>query len=263
MQNYTNNNTARRYTAHVSALGTTQIHLRNPYIVGWWSAAFPGFGHLLLSKDIVGLMLFIWEFLVNINANVNLAIIYSFQGEIDHVIDVLNTKWLLVYTPVYFFGIWDSYRAAVDMNKMFVLADREGHPFNSFTIGPFGVNYLGKKNPFLAFVWSLFVPGLGHFYISKGLHIAFIGVFSLVSVFYMSNTLEAITLLASGESQQATSVLKPEFFLFLPSMYGFAMYESYVSAVESNKLFEKEQRRYFKDTYQSPDFHILKGEKVE
>lgn len=45
MNNYTNDNTARRYSAHISIMGTTQIHLRNPYIIAWWSAAFPGFGH--------------------------------------------------------------------------------------------------------------------------------------------------------------------------------------------------------------------------
>ncbi|WP_404451777.1 hypothetical protein [Virgibacillus necropolis] len=84
MDNYTNNNnTARRYTAHVSVLGTTQIHLRSPYTVAWWSAAFPGFGHLLLSKYLLGFVLFIWEVVVNLQANINLGIIYSFQGNID------------------------------------------------------------------------------------------------------------------------------------------------------------------------------------
>ncbi|WP_400246652.1 hypothetical protein [Niallia sp. JL1B1071] len=52
MDNFTNDNTARRFRAHVSVLGTTQIHLRNPYIIGWWIAAFPGFGHHLLSKNL-------------------------------------------------------------------------------------------------------------------------------------------------------------------------------------------------------------------
>jgi len=33
MNNYNNDNTIRRYIAHVSIFGTTQIHLRNPYII--------------------------------------------------------------------------------------------------------------------------------------------------------------------------------------------------------------------------------------
>src|SRR5690625_2795922 len=90
MDNYIPDNSARRYIAHVSILGTTQLHLRSPSIIAWWSAAYPGFGHLLLSKYIRGYVLFIWEVIVNINANVNAAIMYSFQGDIDMVISVLD-----------------------------------------------------------------------------------------------------------------------------------------------------------------------------
>lgn len=61
VDNYKTDNTARRYVASVSLLGTTQIHLRSPSIIAWWSAAFPGFGHLLLSKCLRGYILFIWE----------------------------------------------------------------------------------------------------------------------------------------------------------------------------------------------------------
>lgn len=80
MRNFTNNNTARRYKTHVSLVGTTQLHLRNPYIIAWWSAAFPGFGHLLLSKYLRGYALILWELLVNNMAHLNYGIIYSFTG---------------------------------------------------------------------------------------------------------------------------------------------------------------------------------------
>jgi TM2 domain-containing membrane protein YozV len=262
MYNYTNDNTARRYTAHISSLGTTQIHLRSPYIIAWWSAAFPGFGHLLLSKYIRGFLLFTWEFVVNLNAHVNLAILYSFQGDIDAVISVLDTKWFLVYTPVYFFGIWDSYRTTVDLNKIYILAEREEHRFNSFSIGTLEVNYLDKRNPWMAIVWSLFAPGLGQLYIHRVLT-AFVGVGATIGVFYFSNFLEAVTLFLSGEVHQATLLLNPEWLLFLPSIYGFSIYDSYMNTVENNKLFEKEQRRFLKDNYQNPDFRILKGKRVK
>lgn len=103
MNNYTNDNTARRYRAHVSILGTTQIHLQNPYIIAWWSAAFPGFGHLLLSKYLRGFVLFIWEVVVNIKSKLNLAMVYSFQGEIERAKEILEVRWLLIYIPVYIF----------------------------------------------------------------------------------------------------------------------------------------------------------------
>jgi len=93
MENYTNDNSARYFIAHVHMFGTSFIHLRNPYIIAWWSAAFPGFGHLLLSKYHRGYLLFIWEIVVNLNANINIAMIYSFQGNIAMAKEVLDTRY--------------------------------------------------------------------------------------------------------------------------------------------------------------------------
>ncbi|WP_019414868.1 hypothetical protein [Paenisporosarcina sp. TG20] len=215
---------------------------------------------MLLSKYLRGFVLFIWEVLVNTLANVNLAIIYSFQGEIDKAINVLDTRWLLVYLPVYLFGIWDSYRTTVDLNQVYILSNHEEHRFNSFIIDAVEINYLDKRNPIMAAIWSLFVPGLGQLYIHRILSTLFVTVWSLF-FFYMSNTIEALHLIIIGEIQLATSVINGEWLLMLPSLYGFSIYDAYVNTVENNKLFEKEQRRYLKDNYQHPDFRVLKGQK--
>ena len=260
MDNHTNDNTARRYTAHVGILGTTQIHLRNPVVIAWWSAAFPGCGHLLLAKYLRGFFLFVWEVIVNTQAHINLAIIYSFQGNIDRAIDILDTHWLLAYLPVYFFGIWDSHRATVDMNKVFILADREEHSFNTFTIGAMEINFLDKSNPMMSVFWSLLIPGLGQLYIHRIL-VAFFIISWTVIFFYYSHVLEAVSLLFLGEVQQSTAVLKGEWLLMLPSIYGFAIYDAYMNTIENNKIFEKEQRRYLKKEYQHPDFQLLKVQK--
>ncbi|WP_404460718.1 hypothetical protein [Sutcliffiella horikoshii] len=262
MENFSNDNTARRYRAHVSILGTTQLHLRNPYIIAWWSAAFPGFGHLLLSKYLRGFVLFIWEVLINIKSHVNLAMIYSFQGDIDKAKDILDTQWLLIYIPVYIFAIWDSYRTTVDMNKVFVLAEREEHRFNSFSIGALEINYLDKRNPVMAVLWSLFIPGLGQLYLHR-IVTAFFVIVWLVVFFYYSHGLEAISLLFLGEIDKATSVIDPEWLLFFPSLYGFAIFDSYINTVENNKLYDKEQRGFFIDKYQSSSFRVLKRQKVD
>ncbi|MDR6121338.1 TM2 domain-containing membrane protein YozV [Bacillus sp. SLBN-46] len=262
MDNYTNKNTARRYVAHVSILGTTQLHLRNPYIIAWWSAAFPGFGHMLLSKYLRGYVLFIWEVLVNLKAHVNLAMIYSFEGNIELAKEVLETNWLLMYIPVYLFGIWDSYRTTVDMNKVYLLAENEGHRYNSFALGSLEINYLDKRKPLLAVMWSLFTPGLGQLYIHRILTAFFI-IFWLVVFFYFSHIQEAISLLFLGKIKEATAVIKPEWLLFIPSHYGFAIYDSYMNTVENNKLFEKELRSYLKEHYQNENFRILKDQKVK
>lgn len=261
MQNYTNDNTARRYTAHVSTLGTSQIHLRNPFVIAWWSATYPGFGHMLLSKYLRGLVLFIWEVIVNLNANINVGIIYMFQGNFDAVIEVVDTRWVLAYMPVYLFGIWDSYRSTVDLNKIYLLTEREAHRFNSFTIGPAEINYLDKRNPVMAVMWSLFVPGLGQLYIHRILTGFFVMVWS-ISFLYLSHAFEAAVLLFLGDYAEAITVLNPEFLMFLPSIYGFAVYDAYVNTVENNKLFEQEQKNFLSQQYQHPDFQILKGQKV-
>ncbi|MEN8702166.1 hypothetical protein [Bacillus infantis] len=262
MDNYTNDNTARRYRAHVSILGTTQIHLRNPYIIAWWSAAFPGFGHLLLSKYLRGFVLFIWEVVVNIKSKLNLAMIYSFQGDIDKAKEVLDTRWLLIYIPVYIFSIWDSYRTTVDFNKIHVLAEREEHHFNSFSIGALEINYLDKRNPVMAAIWSLFVPGLGQLYIHRIVS-AFFAIIWTVVFFYYSHGLEALSYLFMGDIKKSTSVISPEWLLFFPSLYGFAFFDSYINTVENNKLYDKEQRAFFREKYQSSSFKILKGRKVK
>jgi TM2 domain-containing membrane protein YozV len=262
MNNYSNDNTATRYKAHVSTLGTTQIHLRNPYIIGWWSAAFPGFGHMILSKYLRGFTLFIWEVFINLRSNLNEAMIHSFTGNIEMAKEVLDTRWLLFYIPVYLFGIWDSYRTTVDLNNVYFLAEREEHRFNTFSIGALEINYLDKREPHLALLWSLFMPGLGQLYIHRIVTAFFVIVWSVV-FFYFSHALEAVSLLFLGEVDQATSVINPEWLLFLPSLYGFAAFDSYINTVENNKLFEKVQRNFLKENHQDPKFRIVKGHKVE
>lgn len=257
MNNYMNDNTARRYIAHVSIFGTTQIHLRNPYIIAWWSAAFPGFGHLLLSKYLRGFVLFIWEVVINLNSNLNVAMIHSFQGDIGMAKEVLHTRWLLIYIPVYIFAIWDSYRTTVDLNKIYVLAERENHTFNSFSIGAMEINYLDKRNPILSIVWSLFMPGLGQLYIHRIIGAFFIVIWTVI-FFYYSHLLEAISLLFLSDIQKATKTLDSEWFLFFPSLYGFAIYDAYINTVENNKLVEREQKNFLKKNYQNSDFYIEK-----
>lgn len=262
MNNYTNDNTARRYKAHVSILGTTQLHLKNPYIVAWWSAAFPGFGHMLLSKYLRGYALFIWEVFVNLKAHVNSSMIYSFQGNIEMAKEVLDSRWLLMYIPVYLFSIWDSYRTTVDMNRVYLLAEREDHHFNSFAIGALEINYLDKRNPMVAVMWSLFIPGLGQLYIHRILTAIFVIIW-LVLFYYYSHIQEAVVLLFLGHIKESTSVLNPSWFLFIPSHYGFAIFDAYINTVENNKLFEKELSKHLTKNYQSKGFQINKREKVK
>jgi len=176
--------------------------------------------------------------------------------------DVLNTRWLLIYIPVYIFAIWDSYRTTVDLNKIYVLAERENHRFNSFSIGAMEINYLDKRNPILSVFWSVLMPGLGQLYIHRIIGAFFVIIWAVV-FFYYSHLLEGISLLFSGKIQQATSALDAEWLLFFPSLYGFAIFDSYMNTVENNKLVEREQKNFFEKMYQHPGFRIGKGKKVK
>lgn len=242
-------NKVRRFKAHVSTLGTTQLHLRNPHVIAWWSAAFPGFGHLLLSKYLRGYALFIWEIIVNNMAHLNQAMVLSFTGDIEMAKDVLDPRWTIMYIPVYIFAIWDSYRTTVDINKVFLLAERENADFNSYAIGAIEINYLDKRSPLYAIVWSIFTPGLGQLYIHRVVTAIFTMIFIITFVYY-SKFLVAIHYLFLGDISEATQIIDSQWLLFMPSLYGFAIYDSYVNTVENNKLFESEQRKYLKETYQ-------------
>ncbi len=263
MNNFNNNtNNFRRIKAHVSIIGTTQFHLRSPYTVAWWSAAFPGFGHLLLGKYLRGFVLFIWEVFVNYQSKINIAMVHSFCGEIQLAKEVLVTRWVLIYIPVYIFAIWDSYRTTVDMNRMYLLAERENAPFNSFSIAPLEINYLDKRNPKMAVIWSLFTPGLGQLYIHRIVVAAFALIWCVVFI-YFSHFLEVIQLLFLGEIQKATQSLERQWALYIPSLWGFAAYDAYVNTVENNKLFDNEQTDYLRKNIQSANFKIKKGELVK
>lgn len=259
MQNYKNHsNEYRRYKAHVSFLGTTQLHLKNPYIVAWWSAAFPGFGHMLLSKYLRGYILFIWEVFINVQANINTAMVDSFCGKVNLARAELNTRWLLLYIPVFIFAIWDSYRTCVDMNNVYLLAERESAPFNSFTLGAAEINYLDKRNPVMSVVWSFLMPGLGQLYIHRIMTATFALIWSIVFS-YVSHLPEALQLLMVGDIDKSKLVINREWLLFTPSMWGFAVYDSYINTTENNKLYDNEQMAFLLKNYHSSSFRVKRG----
>ncbi len=114
----------KQYTkGTVGATNTNVASLVNPTAIMWWSAAIPGYGHVMLCKYVTGFLFIAWEFLVNVNSKLNTAILYTFLGRFDEAIDVINLNWILLYAPVYLFSMWDSRRVAIDLNKYAILAD--------------------------------------------------------------------------------------------------------------------------------------------
>jgi hypothetical protein len=241
--------TSRRYVAYLSVLGTTQLHLRNPYIIAAWSLAFPGMGHLLLSKYLRGFVLFIWEVYINYKSHINLLILYSFIGDFEKAKQVADIRWMSLYIPTYIFAIWDSYRTTIDLNHAYILADREGEEIKPFKITSMEINYLDKRSPLVSAGWSLLIPGSGQLYIHR-LIAAFFLVAWWIFICYSSNLLPAFHYTFLGDFLSAKNVLNMHWFLNVPSVYFFAVYDAYINTVENNKLFDKEQAKFLKRTYQ-------------
>lgn len=251
-----NNNTgARRYIANLSTLGITQMHLRNPLIVAWWSAAFPGLGHILLSKYLRGYVLVIWELFLNLHAHINTAIIYSFTGRANLEKELLTNRWILFYIPTYLFAIWDSYRTTVEINQQYILASREDAEVDVLKLNAVEINYLDKKVPWVSSAWSALSPGVGELYVNR-LPSSFIIAVMWIGIVYLSNFPPAMQYVFLGEFNKATAIIDPQWFLNIPSIYFFAIYDSYVKTVENNKLFDWEQTRYLNKHYLNDNFDM-------
>ena len=239
----------------MSSVAPNILHLRNPWVTAWWSAAIPGFGHIILGIYIKGFFLVIWEIFVNLQAHINEAILYSFTGRFEQAVMVFNPRWGYLYTIIYIYAIWDSCRLTIDLNKHSLLADRNKSPVQPFKISSMGINYLDKRIPWLPFAWSALVPGLGHLCTNR----LPIGIFILswwMAAAYFSNLYTAFLLSVTGHFSRATAATNPAWLLFIPSLYVFSIYDSYNNAVEYNKLFEAEQSMYLKSNYQSPGFRM-------
>jgi hypothetical protein len=247
------NKAPRRKIANVSVYGTAQLHLRNPYIVAFWSAMFPGMGHFLLSRYLRGYVLFLWEIIVNVMSHVNMALLYTFLGSFEEAKTVIDIRWSLLYIPTYAFAVWDSYRSAVDLNKHYLLARREDTAIDVFAMNALGIHTLDKAPPYVPCSWCLLTPGLGQLMLHRFISGFFIIIFWIV-IIYQSKVLPAINLTALGQFDGAKTVLNPQWFLNIPSVYFFCAYATYVATVEQNKLFDWEQKRFLRENFQSTAF---------
>lgn len=243
----------RRPIGVVNTITVNFIHLRNPWVTALWSALFPGFGFIIMGSYVKGFLLIGWEFLINNEAHINTAIMYSFQGKFDLARQVLDIRWTLLYLAVWVFAIWGSYVLTVDLNKLAILGIREDSIMVPVSISALDISFLDKRKPWVALGLSLLSPGLGHLYTHRIPTSFFLLVMTIATV-YFSHLLQAIEYSALGTFSLATGVLDPQWLLFVPSLYGFAAYDSYVNTVEYNKLFEQEQARFLRDNYQAPQF---------
>jgi hypothetical protein len=245
----------RNIAAFISPYSINYLHLKNPWIAAWWSAAFPGLGQIMMCKYIVGFILICWEIFINQQSHLNLAIYLSMVGKFEEAKDVLNLRWFLVYIPIYLYSIWDGYTRTVQYESDYILSFKQGYEVISSNINTLELNVLQKKKPYISLIWSLFTPGLGYLYINRLVSIFIFSTWFIV-ISYYSKLFAAIHFTMLAHFEKAIDVLDKQWFLYLPSLYLFVMYDSYVQTVEYNKIFDKEQTAYFKREYQQKKFKM-------
>lgn len=232
------------------------LHYRNPWITTWWSFAFPGFGHFAINNYFWGFILMSFEFTVNSLAKVNTAILYTMLGEFSKARDAIDVSWVLFYITVYIFSAWDAYRRTVELNTIYELAYYEMTPFTTVSMSPLEINILNKRKPYVAMLWSLILPGIGHFYLHRMASCVFYLIW-WITIAKFSGFLFSIFYLAMGDWHSALKIINPQWFLYLPSIYGFGIFNTYQLAVEINKVFKLNQSIYLKDEYSKLDLTPL------
>ncbi|MGG1397118.1 hypothetical protein ABE288_04720 [Bacillus salipaludis] len=193
------------------------------------------------------------EYFLNAHIHLNLAIYYSMIGKFEQVKQSINITWFFAYIAIYVYAIWDSYRRTIDLNKTIQLAYKTTSRIQPFQFSTMEINTLEKKEPWVAFVWSFIMPGLGYFYLQRIPSILFT-FFWWGLVLYFSKLNQGIFYSAIGDFEQAKSYMNVEWLLFVPSVYGFSMYNAYVMAVENNKIYKIEQSLFLKHKYQRQSF---------
>jgi hypothetical protein len=237
----------------IGAWATVQLDIRNPYTACFWSIAYAGLGHILLDQYIVGFILLLSEIFLNLASNLNLAIFYTLTARFEMARQVLNFRVFPVYVVVYCFAIFDSFREAVLINKTYILASREGAQVNCFAMNTLTFSHLNSVSPLLSATWSAFLPGSGYFIVQKMNRAVMVMALWIANV-YLSGFCLAVVHTVSGNHELAKASLDIHWFLNLPSIWFFSVYDGYSSAVQNNKLYRLELSNYLKKEYQSGDF---------
>ncbi|MFC0211704.1 hypothetical protein ACFFK0_04415 [Paenibacillus chartarius] len=252
MSNITAKDTPRYPRLKMSTFNATILRMRNPYVQMWWSAALPGFGHLMLGKYLQGFILVGWEFFANMHASLNQAIYMSMVGDFDGAKATLNLHWALLYISVYVFTIWDVYARTIDLNKVTLAAIRSNAPINPMNIGTLGIHGLRPVKQWLTIFLTLFMPGLGQLYLQS----LMTGIFSIslwLAACYYSNFPIAVVLTLTGRVAEVSRIVDMQWILFLPSLYCFALYDALASSITVNRIYETELGEHLKRKHQQTD----------
>jgi hypothetical protein len=85
---------------------------KSPYAALLWSMVLPGCGQLYNKDYCVGIILIGCELLVNLNSNLNLALLNSFNGDVQSAHQVIDYRWAMFYPSLYGFALWHAFNSA-------------------------------------------------------------------------------------------------------------------------------------------------------
>lgn len=90
---------------------------RSPCAAMLWSLMLPGFGQLYNRDFVTGFALIILEVIINVKADLNLALLYSFRGKLIEAHEIGDLRWGLFYPSFYCFAMWQALNYAINFNK--------------------------------------------------------------------------------------------------------------------------------------------------
>ena len=99
------------------------------------------------------------------------------------------------------------------------------------------------------------MPGLGQLLIHRIPTALFTMVASIV-IAQQSKLLPAIHYTLLGRFDYAKAIINPQWFLNIPSIYFFAMYDAYEKTVSNNNLYDWEQTKFLKKNYENTNFNM-------
>lgn len=250
----TNEYENQNIVAFVKPFAINTIENYQPGIIAWWSAAFPGFGHIILGHYLIGFIFIIHEIIMNTLSGLNTAIYHSMIGDFEMAKQILNKKWVIAYISPYIFAIWDSYQRSVQLNSDYRIAMKRGYAIISKDFSIFGLNRHCHKKPILSVLWTVIAPGSGHIYINRLLVIFLLPIFVLIVHF--SHFIQGIYQTMIGDFEQAKQTMNPQWLLYLPSIYCFISYDVFVQTLSNNRLYQMTQKRFLEKNYQNQHFPL-------
>lgn len=253
MKSVNGNDSPRRQIAYVGPWNTLQLEKRDPYIVLFWSIAYAGLGHILLDKYFRGFILLAGEIFLNAASHLNLAIFYTVTMRFDLAAQAQEPGWFMLYLAVYTFAIFDSYREAVEINKTYILAAREDAEIQCFAINSGSFTHINSVPPWVTALWSAVFPGAGCFLVQR-MNRALYMMALWVVIAYLSGFYPAVIHTFAGQFELAKTDLNIQWFLNIPSLWFYAVYETYACAISNNKLYRWELSKFLKKKYQSRRF---------